>query len=175
MKKKTIIWIVAIAVLLIILLLVGKKAGWFGKSGNFKQVEITKVEPIDIAETVAATGKIQPEVEVSLSSEVSGEIIELPVKEGQQVEKGDLLVKINPDLIQSALSQSQAGLQNVRAQLSQSEANLKNAEATYNRNKTLFEKGVISKSEWDRSVADFEVAQANKQAAYYSEKCCSKC
>jgi len=168
MKKKTIIWIVAIAVLLIILLLVGKKAGWFGKSGNFKQVEITKVEPIDIAETVAATGKIQPEVEVSLSSEVSGEIIELPVKEGQQVEKGDLLVKINPDLIQSALSQSQAGLQNVRAQLSQSEANLKNAEATYNRNKTLFEKGVISKSEWDRSVADFEVAQANKQAAYYS-------
>ena len=92
MKKKTIIWIVAIAVLLIILLLVGKKAGWFGKSGNFKQVEITKVEPIDIAETVAATGKIQPEVEVSLSSEVSGEIIELPVKEGQQVEKGDLLV-----------------------------------------------------------------------------------
>ncbi|RFN59620.1 efflux RND transporter periplasmic adaptor subunit [Marixanthomonas ophiurae] len=168
MKKKTIIWIVAIAVLLIILLLVGKKAGWFGKSGNFKQVEITKVEPIDIVETVAATGKIQPEVEVSLSSEVSGEIIELPVKEGQQVEKGELLVKINPDLIQSALSQSQAGLQNVRAQLSQSEANLKNAEATYNRNKTLFEKGVISKSEWDRSVADYEVAQANKQAAYYS-------
>lgn len=168
MKKKTIIWIVAIAVLLIILLLVGKKAGWFGKSGNFKKVEISQVEPIDITETVAATGKIQPEVEVSLSSEVSGEIIELPVKEGQQVEKGDLLVKINPDLIQSALSQSQAGLQNVRAQLSQAEANLKNAEATYNRNKTLFEKGVISKSEWDRSIADYEVAKANKEAAYYS-------
>ena len=152
----------------IILLLVGKKAGWFGKSGNFKKVEISQVEPIDITETVAATGKIQPEVEVSISSEVSGEIIELPVKEGQQVEKGDLLVKINPDLIQSALSQSQAGLQNVRAQLSQAEANLKNAEATYNRNKTLFEKGVISKSEWDRSIADYEVAKANKEAAYYS-------
>jgi|TARA_R100000479_G_scaffold174871_1_gene124313 HlyD family secretion protein len=168
MKKKTIIWIISIAVLLIILLIVGKKAGWFGKSGNFKQVEITEIKPLDITETVAATGKIQPEVEVSLSSEVSGEIIELPVKEGQQVEKGDLLVKINPDLIQSALSQSQAGLQNVRAQLSQAEASLKNAEATYNRNKTLFEKGVISKSEWDRSVADYEVAKANKQAAYYS-------
>ena len=168
MKKKTVIWIISIAVLLIILLIVGKKAGWFGKSGNFKQVEITEIKPLDITETVAATGKIQPEVEVSLSSEVSGEIIELPVKEGQQVEKGDLLVKINPDLIQSALSQSQAGLQNVRAQLSQAEASLKNAEATYNRNKTLFEKGVISKSEWDRSVADYEVAKANKQAAYYS-------
>ena len=94
MKKKTIIWIISIAVLLIILLIVGKKAGWFGKSGNFKQVEITEIKPLDITETVAATGKIQPEVEVSLSSEVSGEIIELPVKEGQQVEKGDLLVKI---------------------------------------------------------------------------------
>ncbi len=168
MKKKTIIWIIAIAVLLIILLIVGKKAGWFGKSGNFKQVEITEIQPLDITETVAATGKIQPEVEVNLSSEVSGEIIELPITEGQQVEKGDLLVKINPDLIQSALSQSQAGLQNVRAQLSQAEASLKNAEATYKRNQTLFEKGVISKSEWDRSVADFEVAKANKDAAYYS-------
>ena len=168
MKKKTIIWIVSILVLLIILLIVGKKAGWFGKTGNYKQVEISQIKPIDITETVAATGKIQPEVEVSLSSEVSGEIIELPVKEGQQVEKGDLLVKINPDLIQSALSQSQAGLQNVRAQLSQAEASLKNAEAAYNRNKKLFEKGVISKSEWDRSIADFEVAKANKQAAYYS-------
>ena len=87
------------------------------------------------------------------------ELVDQKVRVGQQVEKGDLLVKINPDLIQSALSQSQAGLQNVRAQLSQAEASLKNAEAAYNRNKKLFEKGVISKSEWDRSIADFEVAK----------------
>ena len=75
----------------------------------FKEVEISKIEPIEIIETVAATGKIQPEIEVKLSSEVSGEIIELPVKEGQIVEKGELLVRINPDLVQSALNQSQAG------------------------------------------------------------------
>ncbi|MCW8979740.1 MAG: efflux RND transporter periplasmic adaptor subunit, partial [Altibacter sp.] len=168
MKRKTLIIIVSVIAVLIVLLIVGKKAGWFGKTGNVKEVEITKIEPLDIIETVAATGKIQPEVEVILSSEVSGEIIELPIKEGQQVKKGDLLVKINPDLIQSALSQSQAGLQNVRAQLSQAEASLRNAELNYNRNKTLFEKGVISKSEWDRSVADYEVAQANKQSAYYN-------
>lgn len=168
MKKKTIIWIIVAFVALILLLIVGKKAGWFGNSGNFKEVEVTEISPIDIMETVAATGKIQPEVEVMLSSEVSGEIIELPVKEGQQVEKGDLLVKINPDLIQSALTQSQAGLQNARAQLSQATASLKNAELNYNRSKTLFEKGVISKSEWDRAVADFEVAQANKESAYFN-------
>ncbi|MAP81899.1 MAG: efflux transporter periplasmic adaptor subunit [Aequorivita sp.] len=168
MKKKTIIWISAVIVLLIVLLIAGKKAGLFGKTGDFKEVEVSQISPIDIFETVAATGKIQPEVEVALSSEVSGEIIELPVREGQTVEKGDLLVKINPDLIQAAVSQSQASLQNVRAQLTQAEASERNAKLTYERNKTLFEKGVISKAEWDKSVADYEMAQANVKAAYYS-------
>ncbi|MEZ4858867.1 MAG: efflux RND transporter periplasmic adaptor subunit [Flavobacteriaceae bacterium] len=168
MNTKTRNWIIIISVLLIAFLLIGSKLGWFGKKGNFKEVETSQITPMDIVETVAATGKIQPEVEVMLSSEVSGEIIELPVKEGQQVQKGDLLVRINPDLIQSALTQSQAGLQNARAQLAQTQASLKNAELNYNRNKALFEKGVISKSEWDRSVADYEVAQANKESAYYN-------
>ncbi|MDT0555210.1 efflux RND transporter periplasmic adaptor subunit [Patiriisocius hiemis] len=168
MKKRTLIIIVSLFVIAIIALIAAKKAGMIGGNSDAKSVEITEVTPIDIIETVAATGKIQPEVEVNLSSEVSGEIIELPVKEGQEVEKGDLLVKINPDLIQAALSQSQAGLQNVRAQLSQAEANLNNARLNYDRNKSLFEKGVISKSEWDRSVTEFESAKANKDAAYYS-------
>lgn len=168
MKKKTLIWIVVITILLMTLLIFGSKAGWFGKKGKYKKVEINKIELLDITETVAATGKIQPEVEVKLSSEVSGEIIDLPIKEGQQVKKGDLLVKINPDLVQSRLNQSQAGLQTVKAQLDQAEAALKNAELNYNRNSALFEKGVISKSEWDRSIADFESAEAAKKSAYYS-------
>jgi len=168
MKKKTLIWLISIIAILIIALLAARSAGMIGTKVNGKEVEVTTIQPIDIIETVAATGKIQPEVEVNLSSEVSGEVIELPIKEGQEVKKGDLLVKINPDLIQAALSQSQAGLQNVRAQLSQSEATLKNAKLSYERNKTLFEKGVISKSEWDRSVAEFEGAEAGKQSAYYN-------
>ena len=168
MKKKKLIWIISALVLLIVVLLVGKKAGWFGKSGDFKEVEITTIEALDITEKVAATGKIQPEVEIMLSSEVSGEIIELPIKEGQEVKKGDLLFKINPDLIQAAVSQSEAGLQNVRAQLAQAEASEKNASLNYERNKTLYEKGVISKSEWDKSVADYDMAKANAKAAYYN-------
>ncbi|MFN4762452.1 efflux RND transporter periplasmic adaptor subunit [Gillisia sp. Q332] len=168
MKKKTLIIIGVIAVALIVVLIAGKKAGWFGASGNIKDVEITKIEPIQIVETVSATGKIQPELEVKLSSEVSGEIIELPVVEGQLVEKGDLLVRINPDIYQSSLLRSRAGLQNVRANYAQSEANLKEAKANYDRNKTLFERGVISKAEWDRAVAAFEVAEAAKNAAFYS-------
>ncbi|WP_347373892.1 efflux RND transporter periplasmic adaptor subunit [Aequorivita sp. Q41] len=168
MKKKTLIWLIVGISLLLTLLIIGKKAGWFGKSGDYKQVEIVSIAPLNIIETVAATGKIQPEVEVALSSEVSGEIIALPVKEGQTVAKGDLLVKINPDLIQAAVSQSQAGLQNVRAQYSQAQASEKNAKLNFERNKALFEKGVISKSEWDKSVADYDMAQASSKAAFYN-------
>ncbi|WP_378185679.1 efflux RND transporter periplasmic adaptor subunit [Aquimarina sp. W85] len=168
MSKKTIIYMVIIVFILICGLIYGKKAGWFGKGSDYKTVEIAAIKKIDITETVAATGKIQPEIEVKLSSEVSGEIIELPVTEGQQVQKGDLLVRINPDIIQSGLNRSQAALLNVKAGLQQAEASLKEAQANYDRNKALFDKGVISKAEWDRSISAFEVAQAAKQSAYYS-------
>lgn len=168
MKRKTLFIILAIVVVLIILLVVGKKAGWFGNSGEAEQVEVTTIEPIDITETVAATGKIQPEVEVKLSSEVSGEIIELPIVEGQTVEKGDLLVRINPDIYQSNLERVRASYQNANANFAQTKANLKQAESDYNRNQKLFEKGVISKAEWDQIVSNYEVAQANKESAYYS-------
>ncbi|KAA1245913.1 efflux RND transporter periplasmic adaptor subunit [Aquimarina sp. RZ0] len=168
MNRKTLLIILSIVVIVIIGLVLGKKAGWFGKDGNSKAVEIAKIEKINIIETVAATGKIQPEVEVKLSSEVSGEIIELPVKEGQQVKKGDLLVRINPDIIQSGLNRSQAALENVRAGLQQSQASLKEAKLNYERNKELFDKGVISKAEWDRSVSAYEVAEAAKKSAYFS-------
>lgn len=168
MKKKTIYIIVSVVIILLILLVVGKKAGWFGKSGDYKKVEVAELKHMNITETVSATGKIQPEVEVKLSSEVSGEIIELPIKEGQLVKKGDLLVKINPDLYQSKLKRSEAGLQNVKANLAQSEASLAEAESNYNRSEKLFDKGVISKSEWDAAISKFKVAKAAKNSAYYN-------
>ncbi len=168
MNKKTLIIVLVFAIVLIGGLLFGSKQGWFGKKGNFKEVEVEKVERATIVETVAATGKIQPEVEVSISSEVSGEIIELPIKEGQDVKKGDLLVRINPDLVQGALNQVQAALQNARSGLSQAEASLKVAKLNFERNKPLFDKGVISKADYDRAESDYEVAQANKQSAYYN-------
>ena len=168
MKKKTLTLLIISVVVLIIILIIGKKNGWFGKTGNFKQVEITKIEPLTIIETVPATGKIQPETEVKLSSEVSGEIIELPITEGQEVKKGDLLVKIHPDLYQSGLQRSQAALENARANYNQTKATLKEAEANYNRNKSLFDKGIISKSEWDQAVSSFEVAKANSESAFFN-------
>ncbi|GAA3508693.1 efflux RND transporter periplasmic adaptor subunit [Aquimarina addita] len=153
---------------MIITLVVGKKAGWFGDNGNAKEIELSVIEKIEIIETVSATGKIQPEVEVKLSSEVSGEIIELEVREGQEIKKGDVLIRINPDIIQSGLNRSQATLENVRASLEQAAASLKESKLSYDRNKGLFEKGVISKAEWDRSVSAYEVAEASKKSAYYN-------
>jgi len=167
MSKKSKI-IVGSIVIILILVVAASKAGLFGKKGNFKTVEVKNVSFIDITETVSATGKIQPEIEVKISSEVSGEIIELPFKEGQQVKKNDLLVKVNPDLIQSAVNRSQASYQNVKAGLAQAEATLKQAKADYERNKLLFEKGVISKATWDQSVAAYETAEAAKNSAFYN-------
>jgi HlyD family secretion protein len=117
---------------------------------------------------VSATGKIQPEIEVKISSQVSGEIIDLPIKEGQVVKKGDLLVKINPDLYTSGLNRSVSNYSGTKSGLNQADASFKEAEASYQRNKTLYEKGIISKSDWDKATASFEVAKANKQTAYFN-------
>jgi len=168
MSKKTIYILLGAAIVIIALLIGLSKAGVIGNKDKGKEVEITNAETGTIVETVSATGKIQPEIEVKIASMVSGEIIDLPIKEGQVVKKGDLLVKINPDLYTSGLNRSVANLSGSKAGLSQSDASYNEAKANYERNKTLFEKGIISKSDWDKAVSSFEVAKANKQSAYYS-------
>lgn len=166
MKKRTIIIIAIAAVILLLIIL--KKAGVFGGNNDALQVEVAQVELSTLTQKVSATGKIQPELEVKLSSEVSGEIIELPVKEGQQVKKGDLLVRINPDIYQSGVKRSIASLQTTRASQQQTEATLKEAEESYKRSKTLYDKGVISKSDWDKVVATYEGAKANRESARFN-------
>lgn len=168
MSKKSIYILLGSIVGLIVLLIALKKGGVIGNNDDSKEVEVAKVDQMNIVETVSATGKIQPEIEVKISSEVSGEIIQLPIKEGQQVKKGDLLVKINPDIYVSGVNRTAASLSTTKAGYSQAEAQVKEAKANYDRNKPLFEKGVISKSEWDRIVSAYEVAEANKQSAYFN-------
>jgi HlyD family secretion protein len=168
MSKKTIYILVGAAVAIIGLLIVLSKSGVIGNKDKGTSVEIANVNTLTIVETVSATGKIQPEIEVKISSEVSGEIIALNVIEGQVVKKGDLLVKINPDLYTSGYNRTVSNLSGTKANLSQADASFKEAKANYDRNKTLFDKGIISKADWDKSVATFEVAKANKQSAYFS-------
>ncbi|WP_353082983.1 efflux RND transporter periplasmic adaptor subunit [Flavobacterium sp.] len=168
MSKKKIYIIIGVFVALIVVLIALSKAGVIGNKDNAIEVDIAKANEITIVETVSATGKIQPEIEVKISSQVSGEIIDLPIKEGQVVKKGDLLVRINPDLYTSGLNRSISNYSGTKSGLSQADASFKEAQASYQRNKTLYEKGIISKSEWERAIASFEVAKANKQTAYFN-------
>lgn len=168
MSKKKIYLLVGLTVTLIVVALLLKSNGIIGSNTESKEVETAKVDEITIIETVSATGKIQPEIEVKISSEVSGEIIDLPIKEGQVVKKGDLLVKINPDLYTSGYNRTVSNLSGTRAGLNQADASFKEAKANYDRNKTLFDKGIISKSDWDKVIASFEGAKANKESAYYN-------
>ncbi|WP_124978995.1 efflux RND transporter periplasmic adaptor subunit [Nonlabens xiamenensis] len=164
--KKTLIIIFSIIAVLIL--------GYFafsfllGQKDEGIKVDVMEVTTMDVTEMVSATGKIKPEVEVSISPEVPGEIIELPIKEGQSVEKGDLLVKINPDLLQSSVSRSRAGLSNARANFEQAKATLTEARVNFQRTKALFEKGVVSQSELDTSTAAFERAKAQERSAFFN-------
>ena len=168
MSKRNIYILAAVFVIVIASLVVLGKKGVFGNKDDAKEIEVAKIVPMTIVETVSGTGKIQPEIEVKIAPEVSGEIILLNVKEGQVVKKGDLLVKINPDLYTSSYNRSLSNLSGSKAGLTQSEASLKEAKSNYERNKILYEKGVISKSDWDKSIASYEVAKAAKQNAYYT-------
>ena len=168
MSKKTILIVSGIVIGLIALLIILKKSGTFGDNTESKEVEFAKINETTIIETVSATGKIQPEIQVKISSEVSGEITALAVKEGQVVRKGDLLVKINPDLYTSGLNRSQSNLSSSKSGLSQADASFREAKTSYDRSKTLFVKGIISKSDFDKAVATFEVSKAVKETAYYN-------
>ena len=131
-------------------------------------VQTVKVSRRNITEIVVASGKIQPVIEVHISPEVSGEIIELAVKEGQRVKKGDLLLKINPDLTLAALNQAKAGYESSLASQTTAAANLEKAEADYKRNKDLFDGKLLSESDFigfkvGRDIALAEVDSASNQ------------
>ncbi|MBC7615863.1 MAG: efflux RND transporter periplasmic adaptor subunit [Pedobacter sp.] len=168
MKLKYIL--IALGVLLV--LLVGAKfAGLIGGEKTEK-VTVEKAGEKKVVETVTASGKIQPETEVKLSSEVSGEVTELLVKEGDVVKKGQLLCKVRPDILQSGYERAvasynsqKASVSSTQQQLIQTQANFENADATYKRNVSLFNKKVISASEFDAAKAAYLTAKANLESA----------
>lgn len=169
-KKRTIRYVIIGVVCLAILLAVASKMGWIG-SGDKVLVATEKAEKRSIIETVSASGKIQAEVEVKLSSEVSGEIVQLDIKEGDVVKKGQLLCKIRPDILQSgynravaSLNTQRATLASARQQLKQAEANFRNTEASYKRSTELFKQKVLSAAEYDAAQAEYQSAKANLES-----------
>ncbi|MCY4779696.1 efflux RND transporter periplasmic adaptor subunit [Sphingobacterium sp. UT-1RO-CII-1] len=162
--------LVVLSVVLLLGVVAGSKMGWFG-DGGVQKVAVDSVSEKTVYELVSASGKVQPEFEVKLSSEVSGEIIELNVKEGDVVKKGEVLCRVKPDLLQSGYNQvaatvlqQQANLAASKQVLKQQEANLINIETTYNRSLALFDKRVISASEMDKARAEYEGARATLES-----------
>jgi HlyD family secretion protein len=114
-----------------------------------------------ITQLVTATGKVQPEIEVKISPEVAGEIIDLPVKEGGSVKKGDVLVRIKQDTYQAQVDQQEANLVAAKATAVQGKSQLRKAEDDFKRSDDLFTKKLVSDSDFDAAKSNLEVAQAN--------------
>jgi len=159
--------LVPVVVVLIIFAIIGKKQGWFGKGVTVK-VAVENVETRTITETITANGKIQPEKEVKITPDVSGEIVELKVKEGHNVEKGQLLLRIKPDVYISQQDRSLAAISSARARLTQTEAQLTQAELSFRRTRQLFDEQTISKSDYEQAEASYKVAKAEVDAARFS-------
>ncbi len=173
MKKsnnKLLKWLGGAVVLLIIIALIGKSKGWFGGKKEIS-VSVSTTEITTIIETVSANGKIQPESEVKISSDVSGEIRELYVKEGDSVTYGQLLARIDPELYASALDRSNASLSNAKANLATSKARLTQAEARFaeiekqfNRTKKMAEQKLMSEAEVETATSSYKNAKAEVEA-----------
>lgn len=167
MSKRT-KYIIGIAAIIVVGIIIKK---WTGKDPSIL-VSVEKVSTRTIVETVSANGKVQPETEVKISPDVSGEVVELHVKEGMEVKKGDLLASINPDIYESALARmtasvnaAKADLANSKSRVVQAEAQFEREEATFKRNKKLVEEGTISTSEFEAIKSAYEVAKATLEGA----------
>jgi HlyD family secretion protein len=156
-----------IVVVLILFAVIGKKAGWFGKALTIK-VAVENAEKRTIVETITANGKIQPEKEVKISPDVSGEIVELTIKEGDNVEKGQLLLRIKPDNYISQKDRSLAEISSAQARRAQTDAQFTQAELSYKRSKQLYDQQTISKSDFEQAQATYTVAKATVDAAKFA-------
>ena len=174
MKNKKLKYIIPAVILIIVVLVIFKKMGYIGGE---KAVAVTVEEVMvrEITETVTANGKIKPEIEVIINPDASGEIVDISVKEGEDVKKGQLLAKINPELYVSNyermvanLSTQKATLANSKARLAQVEAQFMTAEVNFRRNKKLWEQKVISDTEWENVETQFKVSKAEVDAAKQS-------
>lgn len=165
--KKTYFWIGGVFVVIVAVGLLLRFTGVIGASDTGKEVETATAKLKTITQLVSASGKVQPEIEVIIRPDVSGEIIELAVKEGDFVREGDLLVRIKPDIYQAQIDNLNAALLTQKARLEQTRASLIRAEAAYERDQTLFEKELISEMDYIQSKSEWESQKASLKASEY--------
>ncbi|MFA6455877.1 MAG: efflux RND transporter periplasmic adaptor subunit [Bacteroidota bacterium] len=160
-KKKLFIFsgIGVVAIVLVLVVVLGSK------KENIIMVQTEKASLRTITQVVNASGKIQPETMVKINAEVSGEITSLPVKEGDKVKRGDLLVRIKPDQYQAQVDRAEAGLQSARANLNLQKANLEKAESEFKRAQELYEKKLLSDQEFIAIKTSFNAAKSQHESS----------
>ncbi len=170
MGKTTKYILITLGVLIVLIILL-RVTGLIGKP-QLTQVATEKATVREINETVSASGKIKPHIEVKISPEVSGEVVELPIKEGDVVKKGELLCKIRPDILKSELDRAEAAnntqkasIGNAKQMLNQSQATFDNQASIYKRDKALYENKVITTAEFEAAKASYDGAKAALEAA----------
>lgn len=172
-------YVLGIVVVLIVFIMIARSQGWIGAKRTL-EVQVAEAKKVSITEKVSASGMVQPVIEVKLSPEVSGELIELNVEEGDSVVQGEVLAKVRPDNFisardqaQAALNQQQANLLSARAALARAEATFQRAELEYNRQKKLYEEEVISDAEWELAQQNYQIAQNDLKSARQSVEAAS--
>lgn len=170
-KLKIIRYSVIAGIALIVFLIIAKKSGLIGKNSEI-EVYTEKATKRNIIEIVSASGKIKPEVEIKISPYISGEVVKLWVKEGDEVKQGQLLAEIDPEIYKSTYEQSiavlngqKAALANAKANLTQVKAQFNNTKLSFERSEKLFKQQAISVSEFETAKASYEVAKAQVDAA----------
>lgn len=173
-SNKLIYFLIGSVVIIILFLVVGKSQGWIGK-GKVIEVELAAAKQTTITEKVSASGTVQPVTEVKLAPEVSGEIIELNVEDGDSVKQGKVLVKIRPDVwlsqlerSEATLNQQKANVESAKASLSRSEATFMRSEQEFNRQQKLWSEKVIAESEWQLAQQNFKIAKNDLESAKQS-------
>lgn len=173
-SNKTLYIIIGVVAVLILFLIIGKSAGLIGKPKTI-EVETSKAKKVSIVEKVSASGTVQPVIEVKLAPEVSGEIIELRVEDGDSVKQGEVLVKIRPDIVisqlersEAALSQQLANLESTKAALARAQATFTRAKQDYERQEKLWNEKVISEADWQLAQQNFKVATNDLKSAEQS-------
>ncbi|MCY4171476.1 MAG: efflux RND transporter periplasmic adaptor subunit [Bacteroidetes bacterium] len=166
-KNRTRNILIIIGVALVFLVILGFIGNQF-RSEDGLQVEIVTAETRTVTQTVTASGRVQPEVEIVISPDVSGEIVQLPVVEGQRVQKGQILARIKSDFYEAQVEQAEAQLSQTKANLAQQEANLLLQEQTVERQRQLFDANVISLDQYEQSDTQYKIAQANLNASKFN-------
>ena len=165
-SRRLLIILLAVVVVLVILGFIA--AQFINRGGDGLAVETVTVEIRTLTQVVTSSGKVQPEVEIVISPDVSGEIIQLPVKEGQPVRKGELLARIKPDFYAAQVEQAEANVLQGQAMEAQRRADMLNAEQELNRQESLFEKSVVAESALQQAQTQYEIAKAGLEAAQFS-------